>query len=136
MDVVLNGSDYGVGVCKLMSREGVLVPFPLKTVELVEKVGIINVNLVRIDTNDRAYIAMVKALSVAGKGKAQLGSLTILLVEFLDFPQILVILNGFVVRFVLSRQGCNFWPREFGKRAQKQTIKGQTGSIQSRRNDG
>ena len=37
-----------------MSCEGVLVPFSLEAVELVEKFRIVDVNLVRVDANDGA----------------------------------------------------------------------------------
>ena len=56
MNVMIDCSNYGSWICKLMSSERIFVPSALEVVQLVVKVLIINVELVWIDANDGTYI--------------------------------------------------------------------------------
>ena len=60
-----------------------------------------------------------------------LDQLTILFVHFLDLPEVLIVLNGFIVRLVLSSQGSKLGTRELGQRTQEKTVDGQSQCIET-----
>lgn len=96
MDVMFDGSYYRIGVGKLMGSVWIFVPFPLETVQLVEKFWIVNVKLVGTDTNDRT------CRIDQSTGLRDIGSLTVFSVQLFDLPEILVIAHRFEVGFVFS----------------------------------
>ena len=51
---------------------------------------------------------------------------TIFLVHLFDLPEVLIILNSFVVGLIFSSQGSKFGAREFGQRTQYKTVGCQT----------
>ena len=57
--------------------------------------------------------------------------LTILFVHLLDLPEVLIVLNGFIISLVLSCQGSKLGTREFGQRTQKKTVDGQAQCIEA-----
>lgn len=56
MNIMIDCSNYGPRVCKLMSSEWVFVPSALVAVQLVIKVRIIYMELVWTDANDGTWI--------------------------------------------------------------------------------
>ena len=60
-----------------------------------------------------------------------LDQLTILLVHLLDLPEVLIILNRFIVRLILSSQGSNLGTRELGQRTQEKTVDDQSQCIET-----
>ena len=57
--------------------------------------------------------------------------LTILFVHLLDLPEVLIVLNGFIIRLVLSCQGSKLGTRELGQRTQEKTVDGQAQRIET-----
>ena len=52
MNVMIDCSNYGPWICKLMSSVWIFVPSALEAVQFVIKVLIINMELVWVDSND------------------------------------------------------------------------------------
>ena len=57
--------------------------------------------------------------------------LTILFMHLLDLPEVLIILNGFIVRLVFSCQGSKLGSWELGQRTQEKTVDGQAQCIEA-----
>ena len=60
-----------------------------------------------------------------------LDQLTILFMHLLDLPEVLIILNGFIIRLVLSSQGSKLGTRELSQRTEEKTIDGQSQRIET-----
>ena len=80
-----------------MGCEWVFVPFSLETVQFVEEIVIVNMEFVRVNPNYRTCRYPLDKTFLF-----TLTPLTIFLVHRLDFPQVLVILDSFIIRFILA----------------------------------
>ena len=56
MNIMIDCSNYGSWICKLMGGEWIFVPRALEIVQFVIEVAIIDVDFVRVDTNDGTCI--------------------------------------------------------------------------------
>lgn len=56
MNVMIDCSHYGPWICKLMSGVWIFIPRALEAVQFVIEVAIIDVEFVRVDTNDGTCI--------------------------------------------------------------------------------
>ena len=56
MNIMIDCSNYGPWICKLMGGEWIFVPRALEVVQFVIEVAIIDVDFVRVDTNDGTCI--------------------------------------------------------------------------------
>ncbi len=64
MQVMIDCSNYGSWVCKLMSGEWIFVPRALEAVQFVIEVAIINVEFVWVDANDGTCVWRMSLVSL------------------------------------------------------------------------
>jgi len=90
-------------------------------VEFVIEVGILDVQFLRVDADNRSY----RPLSARGNRARPAGtSTTISLVHLLDLPHVHAAAKDVVIALIPTREGGDFGARKLGKRVEVQPVNG------------
>ena len=96
-------------------------PLLLIWIYLIDHLRIIDMHLIRIDSNDWAWIEL-QVLPFHSVLHASNTMLTVLIVHLLDLPGVSAALDNIVVEFIPKTYGSNLWSRNLGKRIEIQAM--------------